>query len=89
VNGEFWLCGKRSRASSDGKTWRDLPAAVPEGQVIASDKGTLISLHPQRFNILRSPDAGQTWKEVHTFVPAEIKGGSQGLRDGAFGFVAP
>jgi photosystem II stability/assembly factor-like uncharacterized protein len=29
VNGEFWLSGKTSRASADGKTWRDLPAAVP------------------------------------------------------------
>jgi photosystem II stability/assembly factor-like uncharacterized protein len=89
VNGEFWLCGKKSRASADGQTWRDLPAAVPEGQVIASDKGTLISIHPQRFNIQRSTDGGQTWLEVHTFIPADIKGGAQGLRDGAFGLVAP
>jgi hypothetical protein len=89
VNGEFWLCGKKSRASVDGQTWRDLPAAVPEGQVIASDKGTLISIHPQRFNIQRSTDGGQTWQEVHAFVAADIKGGAQGLRDGAFGLVAP
>lgn len=89
VNGEFWLCGKKSRTSTDGKTWRDLPAAVPEGQVIAGDKGTLISIHPQRFNIQRSTDGGQTWQEVHSFQPAEIKGGAQGLRDGAFGLVAP
>ena len=89
VNGEFWLCGKHSRASVDGKTWRDLPAAVPEGQVIASDKGTLISIHPQRFNIQRSTDGGETWQVVYSFVPADIKGGAQGLRDGAFGLVAP
>ncbi len=89
VNGEFWLCGKKSRASVDSTTWRDLPATVPEGQVIASDKGTLISIHPQRFNIQRSTDGGQTWQEVHSFTPADIKGGAQGLRDGAFGFVAP
>jgi photosystem II stability/assembly factor-like uncharacterized protein len=89
VNGEFWLCGKHSRASVDGKTWRDLPSAVPVGQVIASDKGTLISIHPQRFNIQRSTDGGETWHEVHSFVPADIKGGAQGLRDGAFGLVAP
>ena len=89
VNGEFWLCGKKSRASADGQTWRDLPAAVPEGQVIASEKGTLISIHPQRFNILRSTDDGQTWQEIHTYVPPEVKGGSQGLRDGAFGLVTP
>ncbi|MFM7607163.1 MAG: hypothetical protein ACKO8Z_18445 [Prosthecobacter sp.] len=89
VNGGFWLCGKKSRASSDGKTWRDVPAAVPEGQVIASDKGTLISIHPGRFNIQRSADGGKTWQEVHSYQPADIKGGSQGLRDGAFGLVAP
>jgi photosystem II stability/assembly factor-like uncharacterized protein len=89
VNGEFWLCGKKSRASSDGKTWRDLPAAVPEGQVIASDKGTLISIHPQRTNILRSTDGGKTWQEVHQYTAPDIKGGAQGLRAGAFGLVAP
>jgi hypothetical protein len=89
VNGGFWLCGKKSRASVEGQTWRDLSATVPEGQVIASDKGTLISIHPQRFNIQRSTDGGQTWQEVHSFTPADIKGGAQGLRDGAFGFVAP
>jgi hypothetical protein len=89
VNGEFWLCGKKSLASTDGKTWRDLPVAVPEGQVIADDKGTLISIHPQRFNILRSIDGGQSWQEVYAFKPADVKGGAQGLRDGAFGLVAP
>lgn len=89
VNDEFWLCGKHSRASADGRTWRDLPADIPEGQVIASDKGTLISIHQKRFSILRSTDTGQTWHEVHSFVPADIKGGAQGLRDGAFGLSAP
>ena len=89
VNGEFWLCGKMSRASSDGRTWRDLPAAVPEGQVIASDQGTLISIHAQRTNIQRSTDGGETWQEVHRYDPPDIKGGAQGLRAGAFGLVAP
>ncbi len=89
MNGEFWLCGKKSRASVDGQTWRDLPAAIPEGQVIASDKGTLISIHSQRFNIQRSTDGGTIWQEVYSFQPADIKGGAQGLRDGAFGLVAP
>jgi photosystem II stability/assembly factor-like uncharacterized protein len=89
VNGEFWLCSKKSRASADGKTWRDLPATVPEGQVIASERGTLVSIHAQRFNIQRSTDGGKSWQEVYSFKPAEISGGVQGLRAGAFGLVAP
>jgi photosystem II stability/assembly factor-like uncharacterized protein len=89
VGSEFWLSGKQSRASSDGKTWRVLPAAVPEGKVIASDKGTLISIHVQRTNIQRSTDGGKTWQEVHRYEPPDIKGGAQGLRAGAFGLVAP
>jgi photosystem II stability/assembly factor-like uncharacterized protein len=89
VGSEFWLAGKPSRASADGKTWRDLPAAVPAGQIIASNKGTLISIQPQRFNILRSADGGKTWTEVHTYKPADIQGGAQGLRDGAVGFLKP
>ncbi len=89
VNGEFWLCGKKSRASTDGKTWRDLPAAVPDGKIIASDKGTLISIHPSRTNIQRSTDGGKTWQEVFHYVAPDIKGGAQGLSAGAFGLVAP
>jgi photosystem II stability/assembly factor-like uncharacterized protein len=89
IGGEFWLTGKPSRASADGKTWRDLPAAVPAGQVIASDKGTLISIASQRFNILRSIDGGKSWNEVHSYTPPDIQGGAQGLRDGAFGLAAP
>jgi hypothetical protein len=88
VRGEFWLCGKPSRASADGRTWRDLPDAVPAGQIIASDKGTLISIQQQRFNILRSADGGKSWEEVHKFEPEKIGGGAQGLRDGAFGFTS-
>ncbi len=88
VNGEFWLTGKPSRASADGKTWRDLPATVPEGKVTVSDKGTLISTSAQRFNILRSADAGKSWQEVFTFKPeTENVNGAQGLRDATFGFV--
>ncbi len=87
VRGEFWLCGKPSRASADGQTWRDLPAVVPLGQIIASDIGTLISIHPQRTNILRSADGGKTWQEVHSYKPDDVGGGAQGLRDGAFGFL--
>jgi len=88
VNGEFWLCGKSSRASKDGKTWRDLPK-LPEGQIISNGQDTLISIHPQRTNILRSTDGGKTWTEVHTYKPEDVKGGAQGLRDGSFGLVAP
>ena len=87
--GEFWLAGKPGRTSADGKTWRDLPAAVPAGQIIASDKGTLISIAPQRSNILRSTDGGKSWNEVHSYTPPDIQGGAQGLRDGSFGLVAP
>lgn len=89
VAGEFWLCGKPSRASADGKMWRELPAAVPAGQVIASDKGTLVSIDRQRCNILRSADGGKTWAQVHSYQPPDIKGGAQGLRDGAFGRIKP
>jgi hypothetical protein len=89
VRGAFWLAGKPSRTSADGRTWRDLPAAVPLGQVIASDQGTLISIHQQRENILRSGDGGKTRQEVHSYQPEKIEGGAPGLRDGAFGLAAP
>jgi photosystem II stability/assembly factor-like uncharacterized protein len=88
VQGEFWLAGANSRASADGKVWRDLPAAVPGGKFAASDRGTLISIDRQRFNILRSADRGETWAEVHTFRPeTEHVHGAQGLRDLVFGYV--
>jgi photosystem II stability/assembly factor-like uncharacterized protein len=88
VKGEFWLTGKPSRVSADGKTWRDLPATVPAGQVVVSDKGTLISIDKQRFDIQRSTDGGKSWQEVFTFKPeTENVHGAQGLKDVAFGFV--
>jgi len=89
VSNEFWLCGKKSRASADGETWRDLPAAVPEGKVVSGATGTLLSIQPQRSNILRSTDGGKSWSEVHTYEPPNIQGGAQGLRAGAFGLLAP
>ena len=88
VQGEFWLAGVSSRASADGKVWRDLPDAVPGGKIVASDRGSLISIDRQRFNILRSTDRGETWVEVYTFKPeTEHVHGAQGLRDVAFGYV--
>lgn len=60
---------------------------MPPGQIIASDQGTLISIHPQRTNVLRSTDGGKSWQEVHRYEPPAIQGGAQGLRDGAFGYL--
>lgn len=90
VGKEFWLTGKSSKASSDGKTWRDLPDSVPSGQVVASDQGTLISTDRSRFTILRSGDGGKNWEEVYRFEPeTEHVHGAQGLRDVTFGYVTP
>lgn len=89
VKGEFWLIGTPARASADGQTWRDLPAGIPPGQLIASDKGTLISIAGNRYNIQRSADDGKTWAEVFSFKPeTENVHGGQGLRDVAFGYVS-
>ena len=88
VNGEFWLAGSQSRASADGKQWRDLPEAIPAGQLVSSPEGTLISIDRRRTNILRSDDGGKTWEEVFEFDPeTEHVHGAQGLRDIAFGYV--
>ncbi len=90
VGEEFWLVGAKSaRASADGRSWRDLPAGMPTGQIVSSPDGTLISIDRQRFNILRSGDGGKSWEEVHTFEPeTEYVHGAQGLRDIAFGYVS-
>ncbi len=89
VNGEFWLTGKPSRASADGKIWRDLPAAVPTGQVIVSPTGALINIDRQRTTILRSDNSGESWTEVHAYEPPDSPHihGAQGLRDIAFGHL--
>jgi len=87
VGGEFWLTSKPPRASADGKTWRDLPKAVPNGKIAESITGTLISASRGRTNILRSDDGGETWTEVYKYDPPDtphIHGG-QGLRDVIFG----
>jgi hypothetical protein len=67
VGKEFWLSGRVSRASADGQIWRDLPAAMSAGSVVASDTGTLVCVDNKRSNILRSADGGKTWQEVFTF----------------------
>lgn len=88
VGGEFWLAGKTSRASADGKTWRDLPGAVPSGKIAVSDQGTLISADRKRCSILRSADGGKSWEEVYAFEPeTEHVHGAQGLRDITFGYT--
>lgn len=88
ANGSFWLAGKVSRVSKDGKAWKDLPETVPAGKIAASSRGTLISIDRRRFNILRSGDGGKTWNEVYRFQPeTEHVHGAQGLRDVVFGFA--
>jgi hypothetical protein len=88
VNGEFWLMGKESRASKDGKTWRDLPSSTPPGRHITTDRGTYINIYKKSGTILRSTD-GMTWKEVFELPADEMKtgGGAQGFSDIAFGYI--
>lgn len=91
VGDEFWLVGSKSaRASSDGRSWRDLPSGIPVGKIVASPGGTLISVDRRRFNILRSIDGGESWTEVFKFEPeTEHVHGAQGLRDIVFGYTTP
>ena len=91
VGGEFWLVGpKAARASADGKAWRDLPAGIPAGKIVASPGGTLVNVSPSRGTILRSEDGGRTWAEVHAFtLETQYVHGGQGLGDVAFGLIAP
>ena len=88
VKGEFWLTGKQSRASQDGITWRNLPESTPQGKVIVTDRGTLISVHRNRPEILRSSD-GKTWETVHSLTEEEMRvpGGRQGFVRAQFGYV--
>ena len=88
VGDEFWITGKKSKASKDGITWRDLPPEVPSGRIAVSDQGTLVSVSKSRFTILRSEDAGASWKEVYQFTPdPKATGGAQGFSSVAFGLV--
>jgi photosystem II stability/assembly factor-like uncharacterized protein len=88
VNGEFWVVGKSSRASADGRAWRDLPADIPTGQIVASPPGTLISVDRKRYDIQRSTDGGRSWEKVYGFTPeTEHVHGAQGIRDIQFGYV--
>lgn len=90
VGQEFWLTGRRSRASAEGRNWRDLPDGMPSGKVVATNLGTLVSVDRQRPNILRSEDGGAHWEEVYRYAPeTEHVHGAQGLRDVAFGFLRP
>lgn len=90
VNGEYWLAGKLSRASAEGKQWRDLPTAVPSGKIVGSEQGTLINVDRKRYSILRSADCGETWQEVYTFEPeTEHVHGAQGLRGITIGYTTP
>jgi hypothetical protein len=89
IGKDFWLVGRNAaRASTDGRTWRDLPKGIPNGKIVASPDGTLISIDRRRFNILRSGDGGETWNEVYAFKPeTEHVHGAQGLRDIVFGYT--
>ena len=90
VGDEFWLVSSKSaRASSDGKTWQDLPAGIPTGKIVASPDGTLVNVNRRRASVLRSADGGKTWDEVFAFEEpkSEHVHGAQGLRDLAFGYV--
>ena len=89
VGDEFWLVSSRSaRASPDGKTWRELPAGIPTGKIVASAEGTLICVDRRRSNVLRSINGGSSWTEVYSFQPeSEHVQGAQGLRDIKFGRI--
>jgi photosystem II stability/assembly factor-like uncharacterized protein len=88
VGDEFWITGQVSKASKDGITWRELPKAVPNGRIAASDKGTLINVERKRNSIVRSTDNGATWTEVYKYTPdPQATGGAQGLADVEFGRV--
>lgn len=88
VGKEFWLVSSQSaRASSDGQVWRELPAEMPTGKIMAAPTGTLVCIDRRRTNILRSSDGGVSWQQVYAFAPeTEHVHGAQGLRDIAFGY---
>lgn len=90
VGDEFWMVGaKGSRASADGREWRDLPDGIPTGKIVATANGVLINIDRKRGSILRSTDRGERWQEVFAFeLPkSEFIHGAQGFRDVAFGYL--
>ena len=78
VNGEVWLVGKSSFSSKDGIEWTALPESIPDGKLLETSQGTLLSIDGRRDGILRSTDGGETWEEVYTFEGVE---GANGLAD--------
>ncbi len=78
VDGTFWSVGKTSYASKDGFEWTPLPKAIPDGKILQTSKGTLLSIDGRRDSILRSTDGGESWAAVHEFEGVE---GANGLAD--------
>jgi len=89
VGGAFWLVGKESRRSRDGEEWEAIPYELPQGDLVETDQGTLISYDRRRLGLLRSDDGGKSWEEVYSYEDPGIGGGAQGIRDVAFGLAAP
>ena len=84
VGNELWVVTEQgSRASIDGKNWRDLPSEIPLGKIITTAAGTLINVNRHRFSILRSTDQGQSWSEAYSYEGGDRRKlkGAQGLRD--------
>jgi len=78
VNGEIWAVGRSSFSSQDGVEWQPLPGAIPDGTLIQTSAGSLLSVDNRRNDILRSTDDGETWDEVYAFEGVE---GATGLVD--------
>ncbi|MEM9016285.1 MAG: sialidase family protein [Verrucomicrobiota bacterium] len=91
VGDEFWIVSARgSRATKDGKDWRELPEGIPRGKIVSSPDGALVNIERRRCSLLRSGDGGASWDEVYSFEEPKNEHihGAQGFRDLAFGYVA-